>query len=122
MKLKLYAASLCTFLLLLSAAFSQTRPTPPKAIDDDGKIKTYCGVFFGEENPLEIDQIKRRAISAIREKGWTLPVKPTCLVQISLYSESACTVSINGPNNQSQIVTFNKKGEITRVESQPEGN
>src|SRR5690349_1570830 len=115
MKIGLFAKWSWISLLLLPAAFPQTRPPIPKAVADDGKIKTYCAVFFGE-NDLDIDEIKTKAKLAISRKGWKLPDKAACLVQISLYSESACTVSINGPNNQSQIVTFNKKGEITKVE------
>jgi hypothetical protein len=116
----MYSKSTFILTILLTAAFAETRPLPPKPVSDDGKIKTFCGLVFHGQNPIDISGIKRKALSAVREKGWKPIVQGTCLVQVSLSSEPACVVSFNGPNKEFQKVSFNKEGEILNLETQSE--
>jgi hypothetical protein len=79
----------------------------------NGGLKIVGGVVFERRFALDYTGLMDRAIKSIKQKGWKPIEEGSCLIQLSMYDEPACTVSFNAVNRQTQKVCFNKLGQIT---------
>jgi hypothetical protein len=83
----------------------------------NGELKTYVGFFFGEYSAIDEIGLRDNAIKLIEQKGWTPIKEGSCWIRVSLYDEPACTVTFKTTDNQTQKVSFNKRGQVVNVES-----